>query len=97
MQYGKSFPSTMERIFSELATYGFTCLTVKGDGTICGHSLTSVWIDEAPNVGSGIAGILLPNDTVSYFSYAAPRLSFLAKSMRIHFTTKQDDIYVQNA
>ncbi|WNO60430.1 hypothetical protein [Rheinheimera sp. MMS21-TC3] len=52
MKYGKSFPSTMERIFSELATYGFTFHTVKGDGTIRGHSINEVFIDEAPNVGT---------------------------------------------
>lgn len=58
---------------------------VRRDGTFDG-----VWVDEAPDIGGGIAGILLPNDTVSYFSYAAPRLSFLAKCVRQCFGISSD-------
>lgn len=69
----------MARIMSELATYGFTCHAVTGDGNICGHSFTSVWIDEAPNVGN-------------IGQTPGPQLSFLARCIRQCYGIAFDDI-----
>ncbi|MBV2128175.1 hypothetical protein [Arsukibacterium indicum] len=108
-QYGKSFPQSIaehlrlvdiswqHKMVDQMIKFGHGLASCDDSGKIVGHNYTEVFIDEAPDIGSGIAGILLPNDTVSYFSYAAPRLSFLAKCLRQCFTLQQENTYVQNA
>ena len=96
MQYGESVPSTIDRMADELVAYGFICHRVTDDGKIRGHSITEMWIDEAPDVGA----VEFTKPTRYWIDEALnigtigqmpePRLSFLAKCMRQHFGIELD-------